>query len=52
LVCRQLAARARRHVAEGRPRFDASPARREELAARFLAACEKGDLDGLLGLLA
>ena len=50
--CRQLAARARRHVAEGRPRFDASPARREELAARFLAACEKGDLDGLLGLLA
>jgi RNA polymerase sigma-70 factor, ECF subfamily len=50
--CRQLAARARRHVAEGRPRFDASPARRDELAARFLAACEEGDLDGLLGLLA
>ncbi len=50
--CRQLAARARRHVADGRPRFDAPPARREELAARFLAACEKGDLEGLLGLLA
>jgi RNA polymerase sigma-70 factor (ECF subfamily) len=50
--CRQLATRARRHVADGRPRFDASAARREELAARFLVACEKGDLDGLLGLLA
>jgi RNA polymerase sigma-70 factor (ECF subfamily) len=50
--CRQLAARARRHVAEGRPRFDASLARREQLATRFLAASEQGDLDGLLGLLA
>jgi RNA polymerase sigma-70 factor (ECF subfamily) len=50
--CRQLAARARRHVADGRPRFDAPAARRDELAARFLAACEKGDLDGLLAILA
>lgn len=50
--CRQLATRARRHLAQDRPRFDASPARRAELAARFLAACQQGDLDGLVGLLA
>lgn len=49
---RQLAARARRHVEERRPRFEASREQREELATRFFAAAEEGDLQGLEELLA
>jgi RNA polymerase sigma-70 factor (TIGR02957 family) len=49
---RQLAARARRHVEERRPRFEASREQREELATRFFAAAEEGDLEGLEQLLA
>jgi RNA polymerase sigma-70 factor (ECF subfamily) len=49
---RQLAARARRHVDEGRPRFEASRRERDELARRFFAAAREGDLEGLEGLLA
>jgi RNA polymerase sigma-70 factor (TIGR02957 family) len=49
---RQLAARARRHVEERRPRFEASREQREELANRFFAAVEEGDLEGLEELLA
>ena len=49
---RQLAPRARRHVAQRRPRFEASREQREELASRFFAAAEEGDLDGLEQLLA
>jgi RNA polymerase sigma-70 factor (ECF subfamily) len=49
---RQLATRARRHVQERRPRFEASRRSREELANRFFAAAENGDLDGLERLLA
>jgi RNA polymerase sigma-70 factor (ECF subfamily) len=50
--CRQIAARARRHVEAGRPRFAASRRQREELASRFFAAVEEGDTEGLVGLLA
>jgi RNA polymerase sigma-70 factor (TIGR02957 family) len=49
---RQLAARARRHVQERRPRFEASREQREQLATRFFAAAEAGDLEGLEELLA
>jgi RNA polymerase sigma-70 factor (ECF subfamily) len=49
---RQLAARARRHVEERRPRFETSREQRDELAARFFAAAEEGDLQGLETLLA
>jgi RNA polymerase sigma-70 factor (TIGR02957 family) len=49
---RQLATRARRHVEERRPRFEASRQQREELATRFFAAAEEGDLEGLEELLA
>jgi RNA polymerase sigma-70 factor (TIGR02957 family) len=49
---RQLATRARRHVQERRPRFEASRAQREELATRFFAAAEDGDLQALEELLA
>ena len=50
--CRQIAARARRHVEAGRPRFEASRRQREELARRFFAAVDQGDTEGLVGLLA
>jgi RNA polymerase sigma-70 factor (TIGR02957 family) len=49
---RQLAARARRHMQERRPRFEASRAQQEELATRFFAAAQEGDLQGLEELLA
>jgi RNA polymerase sigma-70 factor (ECF subfamily) len=49
---RQLAARARRHVEERRPRFETSREQREELARRFLAAARDGDLAALEALLA
>ncbi len=49
---RQILARARRHVDKGNPRFEASRARREEVARRFFAAADGGDLDGLLRALA
>ncbi|MEW2346188.1 RNA polymerase sigma-70 factor [Streptomyces sp. NPDC006684] len=51
-ACRQLAARARRHMREGRPRFAAGRAEREELAARFFDALREGEMDGLRTLLA
>jgi RNA polymerase sigma-70 factor (ECF subfamily) len=50
--CRQLAVRARRHVEEGRTRFEASREQRERLAERFFAATQEGDTDSLLSLLA
>jgi RNA polymerase sigma-70 factor, ECF subfamily len=50
--CRQLALRARRHVGERKPRFEASRRKREELAARFFAAAGDGDMDGLVAMLA
>jgi RNA polymerase sigma-70 factor, ECF subfamily len=51
-ACRQLAARARRHMDAGRPRFEADRRDREKLAARFFDALRDGDLDGLRELLA
>jgi RNA polymerase sigma-70 factor (ECF subfamily) len=49
---RQLATRARRHVEEARPRFQTSEEQRAELAERFFAAAQDGDLAGLEALLA
>jgi RNA polymerase sigma-70 factor, ECF subfamily len=49
---RQLAVRARRHVDERRPRFEASREERQRLADRFFEAVEEGDTEGLVGLLA
>jgi RNA polymerase sigma-70 factor (ECF subfamily) len=49
---RQLTTRARRHVEERRPRFEASHKQREALATRFFAAAEEGDLQALEELLA
>jgi RNA polymerase sigma-70 factor (ECF subfamily) len=49
---RQLAVRARRHMDEGRPRFEADRRERDELAERFFDALTEGDVDGLRELLA
>ena len=51
-ACRQLAARARRHMDAGRPRFEADRREREELAGRFFDAFRDGDVDGLREVLA
>ena len=51
-TCRQHAVRARKFVAANRPRFDASEAERDELLRGFLAAADRGDVDGLIELLA
>jgi RNA polymerase sigma-70 factor (ECF subfamily) len=49
---RQLATRARRHVDARRPRFQTTQEQRAELARRFFAAAQDGDLAGLEALLA
>src|SRR5918998_2803775 len=49
---RQLATRARRHVKQRRPRFQTTREQRHELARRFFAAAEGGNLAGLEALLA
>ena len=51
-TCRQHAVRARRFIAANRPRFDASEAERDVLLRGFLAAADRGDVDGLIELLA
>ncbi|XRQ08742.1 RNA polymerase sigma-70 factor [Actinomadura welshii] len=49
---RHLVARARDHVRKRRPRYYATRRQREELARRFFAAAERGDLPALEELLA
>jgi RNA polymerase sigma-70 factor (TIGR02957 family) len=49
---RQLAVRARRHVDERRPRFEASREQRERLADRFFAAVGDGEVEALEAMLA
>jgi RNA polymerase sigma-70 factor, ECF subfamily len=50
--CRQILARAHRHMQEGRRRFDVSREERDVIARRFVAAWEEGDTEGLIELLA
>jgi len=52
VATRQIARRARLHVDEGRPRYEPSQQRREELAERFFAAAGDGDLETLESMLA
>ncbi|HYK30207.1 MAG TPA: RNA polymerase sigma-70 factor [Streptosporangiaceae bacterium] len=51
-TCRQLAHRARQHMDAERPRFEVEAAQRNELAARFFDAVGRGDMEGLVDLLA
>jgi RNA polymerase sigma-70 factor, ECF subfamily len=50
--CRQLVSRARRHIDEQKPRFEASQQAREHLAERFFAAVGDGSVDALAEMLA
>ena len=50
--CRQIFARAKKHVEAGKPRYDASLSERQALASRFIAAAERGELDSLVSFLA
>lgn len=50
--CRQLVHRARDHVSEHRPRFDATREEAEEIARRFLEAARTGDMEALIDMLA
>ncbi|WP_216913084.1 RNA polymerase sigma-70 factor [Nocardia noduli] len=49
---RQIAHRARAHVRARRPRYDTDRVEREQVTARFMAACAGGDLNALMDLLA
>lgn len=51
-ACRQLSSRARRNVNAGRPRFEADRRKRTELADRFFAALQDGDVEALKSYLA
>jgi len=51
-ACRQLAARAREHVRQGKPRYQPSTDQAARLADAFQAAMTAGDLDALAKLLA
>ncbi len=51
-ACRQLAVRARGHIAAGRPRFETDRRKRDELAERFFDAFRDGNVAGLRELLA
>lgn len=48
--CRQIFRRARLHLKEMRPRFDASGELKEKLLRQFLEATTRGDMVGLLRL--
>jgi RNA polymerase sigma-70 factor (ECF subfamily) len=49
--CRQLIARARKHIRARRPRFKVDRARQQRVLQQFLAACQSGDPSQLLPLL-
>ncbi|MBO0812252.1 MAG: RNA polymerase sigma-70 factor [Microlunatus sp.] len=50
--CRQVLRRARQHIEDRRPRFEADPEQRDALADRFFAALSRGDLAPLIDRLA
>jgi len=51
-ACRQLFRRAKRHIAENRPRFKATPEQHERLLHSFIKVVELGEVDSFLQLLA
>ncbi|MEU6427741.1 RNA polymerase sigma factor SigJ [Microbispora sp. NPDC046973] len=50
-ACRQLAARARAHVASRAPRFDVDPSEHRRVVRAFARACLGDDMDALVALL-
>ena len=51
-ACRQLAARARTHIREARPRYQVEKQRGLEIASAFFAASRSGDMTAFAALLA
>ncbi len=51
VYCRQLASRARRHVAERRPRFEVAPDQQTQAVEQFMQTLDTGDVEGLLAVL-
>lgn len=49
--CRQIVSRARKHIAEERPRFEVSPAQQSRVVEQFLQSANTGDVEGLLEVL-
>jgi RNA polymerase sigma factor (sigma-70 family) len=52
VAVRQIAHRAREHVAARRPRMQVNPAQQEATLERFMAAIASGDVQGLMDVLA
>ena len=52
VACRQAFSRAKKHLAEGRPRFTPSPQTQREMVSSFLRAVQGGDMNGLMTMLA
>jgi RNA polymerase sigma-70 factor (ECF subfamily) len=50
-ACRQIFSRARKHIAESRPRFKPSPETHRQMLNQFITAIGSGELDGLMLLL-
>ncbi len=50
--CRQIFARAKKRIDEGKPRFDVSRQAQQELAAKFFDAAGQGNLASLINFLA
>jgi RNA polymerase sigma-70 factor, ECF subfamily len=50
--CRKIFSRAKKHIQANRPRFDTQPDQHQLLLKQFIATVEKGDLDGLITMLA
>jgi RNA polymerase sigma-70 factor (ECF subfamily) len=51
-ACRQSFSRAKKHIAEHRPRFQSTPEEHQRILERFIGAVWEGELDGLMQLLA
>src|SRR5436309_3496545 len=52
VACRQWFSRAKKHLAEHRPRFPASPDAHQQLLTGFLQAAQTGEMPALMNLLA
>ena len=50
-ACRQIFSRAKKHIAENRPRFKSTQEQQRQLLDQFMQAANAGELDGLMKLL-
>jgi RNA polymerase sigma-70 factor (ECF subfamily) len=51
-ACRQLFSRAKKHIQDNRPRYDATSEEHEQILMQFLQVVNGGNLDGLVSMLA